>query len=122
MLIGRTILVADDNLINQRIVKILLEKQGAHVLAVSNGAEAVEVMKTTAVDVVLMDLNMPVMDGFEATEYIRKVLKSDVIIFGLSADIMTERELLLKAGMNDSIAKPLDPVIFNELVLKYLKK
>jgi CheY-like chemotaxis protein len=74
-------------------------------------------MKSEHYDLVLMDLQMPIMDGFEATEQIRKELKSDVPIIGLSANALNgERERSLEKGMNDYVSKPFQPELLYERI------
>jgi CheY-like chemotaxis protein len=75
LLTGYKILVAEDNTLNQKIATIILNKQGAEVTSVMNGLEAIRELEHNTYDLVLMDLQMPEMDGFETTAYIRNVLK-----------------------------------------------
>jgi PAS domain S-box-containing protein len=100
------ILLAEDNITNQQVVLSLLKKMGLHADAVSNGAEAVHILETIPYDLVLMDVQMPVMDGLEATRQIRKprspVLRHEIPIIAMTAHAMPgDREQCLKAGMND---------------------
>jgi PAS domain S-box-containing protein len=116
---GIKILVAEDNLINQKVVRSTLQKQGAEVKIVMNGKEAVEQMKDETFDVVLMDLQMPEVDGYKATRYIRNVLKKDVPILAMTADALKgEAEKCFEAGMTGFISKPFEP---NDLYLQILK-
>src|ERR1700722_1055913 len=89
LLNGINILVAEDNILNQKIANFILKKQGAVVQSVLNGKEAIELLAAANnFDVVLMDIQMPGMDGFMATEYIRKDLKNNIPIIGLTADML----------------------------------
>ena len=112
-------LIVEDNNVNQLIATKFLEKWGASVSIAENGLEGVEMVKNNQYDVVLMDLQMPEMDGFEATRNIRKMKGSyyeELPILALTAAAMVEvREQVLSAGMNDYISKPFNP---NELFSK----
>ncbi len=111
-LVGTSILVVDDNLINQGIATTMLRSLGCTVQVASNGVEAVTAFDTQDFDVILMDGQMPEMDGLEATRIIRdrerKRSAKSVVIIGQSAHSSGEYErLCLASGMNDYIAKPL---------------
>jgi len=104
------ILVAEDNLINQKVIKSTLHKQGAIVHIVDNGKDAIEQIKTGNFDVILMDLQMPDVDGYKATRYIRQVLKNNLPIFAMTADALKgEAEKCYEAGMTGFISKPFEP-------------
>lgn len=104
--IRHRILVAEDNSSNYKLVEVLLRRNYDLVHAV-NGAEAVELFRTGGADLVLMDINMPVMDGYEAFGLIR-VLSPDVPVIALTAYAFeTDRRRMLEAGFNDCLAKPL---------------
>jgi CheY-like chemotaxis protein len=109
LLTGYNILVAEDNPLNQKIAVFLLTKHGARVVTAVNGVDAIKKLQEDSFDIVLMDLQMPEMDGFEATQYIRNTLKSNIPVLALSAsNYEDEIEKCLKAGMNGCIAKPID--------------
>ena len=108
---GPRILVVEDNPINQAVAEGMLENLGCEVEVVENGHLAVEAVRTRVFDLVLMDCQMPVMDGYAATRAIRAMEKADrrnaVRIIGLTASAQTQdRERCLTAGMDDYLAKP----------------
>ena len=109
MLNGYRILVAEDNSLNQKIATYLLSKSGALVVLVSDGEAAVKQFETNEFDLVLMDIQMPGMDGIQTTRHIRKELKSNIPIIALSASSYDdEYKECIEAGMNDCIVKPID--------------
>jgi signal transduction histidine kinase/CheY-like chemotaxis protein/HAMP domain-containing protein len=117
-----TILLAEDNLINQEVAITILEKSGIRVKPVTNGREAVILLSTTSFDLVLMDMQMPEMDGIQATQFIRDekspVLNHKVPIIAMTANAMRkDQEACIRAGMNDYISKPFDP---NQLIEKII--
>jgi CheY-like chemotaxis protein len=116
---GIKVLIVEDNNVNQLIASKFLEKWGAVVSIAENGIEGVEMVNNNHYDIVLMDLQMPEMDGFEATRNIRNTKGSyylDLPILALTAAAMVEvREQVMEAGMNDYISKPFNP---NELFSK----
>jgi len=119
------ILLAEDNLINQKVALKMLEKLGYKADAVANGIEAVKKLAETQYDLVLMDVQMPEMNGLEATVHIRardsKVLNHDIAIIALTAHAMKgDREKCIKAGMNDYLPKPVKPAELGEMISKYL--
>jgi PAS domain S-box-containing protein len=105
------ILIAEDNSVNQLIAKTMFEKLGHNVVAVANGKEALEALEVGNFDVVFMDCQMPVLDGYEATRQIRKNLKSsisEIPVIAMTANAMAgDREKCLNSGMNDYISKPM---------------
>jgi len=112
------VLVVEDIALNQLLMKTLLDDFGFKRDIAANGKIAIEKMKEHKYDVVLMDLQMPEMNGFEATEYIRNTLHSDIPIIALTADVTTVDLAKCRAvGMNDYIAKPVDErILFNKIM------
>jgi signal transduction histidine kinase/DNA-binding response OmpR family regulator len=108
--VGRMrILLAEDNAVNQKVAALMLERLGQRPVVVSDGAEAVEAVRHATYDLVLMDVQMPVMDGLEATRRIRADVPADrqPRIVAMTANAMVEdREASLAAGMDDHLAKP----------------
>lgn len=104
---GLRILIVDDNKINRFMAQTILEQWNASVVSAENGAEAVDLLKQQAFDLVLMDMQMPVLDGLQATVIIRNVLKLDLPVIALTANaVKGEAEKCLEAGMNGFISKP----------------
>ncbi|MCH8566888.1 MAG: response regulator [Balneolales bacterium] len=103
-------LVVDDHPINRKVVTTILKKWGSSYDVAKNGLEAVEKMQQEEFDIVLMDIQMPVMDGYEATRKIRHLLGDKVTILALTASILKEDEMqCLKSGMDGIIRKPFFP-------------
>jgi CheY-like chemotaxis protein len=107
------ILIVEDNLVNRKVAFFMLEKKGHEVTAVENGQEALNVLENSIFDLILMDIQMPVMDGFKATAAIRKKETSTeehIPIIAMTAHAMKgDRERCLDAGMDDYTTKPLNP-------------
>jgi CheY-like chemotaxis protein len=106
---GVHILLVEDNQINQNVAKGILEQAGAMVSVADNGEAAIEMLRAGGYDLVLMDVQMPVMDGFTATRFIREELGLTLPVIAMTAGVMeSEREQCIAAGMDDFIAKPID--------------
>ncbi|HTP04413.1 MAG TPA: response regulator [Nitrospirota bacterium] len=121
------ILLAEDNFTNQQVAMGILKKLGLGADVVANGAEAVKALETLSYDLVLMDVQMPEMDGIEATRQIRDpqsvVTNHGIPIIAMTAHAMQgDRERCLAAGMNDYVAKPIDPQALAEALEKWLPK
>ncbi|HQX50616.1 MAG TPA: response regulator [Planctomycetaceae bacterium] len=114
------ILLAEDNLVNQKLAVRLLEKRGHHVTVANNGREAIDAIEHNQFDVVLMDVQMPEMDGFEATRLIRENeqdTERHLPIVAMTAHAMKgDRERCLEVGMDGYISKPLHPTELFEVV------
>lgn len=106
---GKRVLAAEDNQLNQVVLETVLSHYGMDLKAVSNGAEAISLLEKEQFDLILMDLQMPVMDGFKAVAHIRGRMGLDVPIIALTADALKgERKAVEKAGMNGYIPKPFE--------------
>ena len=119
------ILLAEDNITNQQVALGILKKLGLHADAVANGAEAVKALEDIPYDLVLMDVQMPVMDGLKATRLIRDplsgVLNHAVPVIAMTAHAMQgDRETCLAAGMDDYVSKPVAPRVLLERLEKWL--
>lgn len=125
MLKGQKVLLVEDNKINQLVVAKLLRKNEMEVVTANNGQEALEAFENSYFDLVLMDIQMPVMDGYRATAEIRKFTdpqKRDVPIIALTASaFLTEKEKAKLFGMNDHVGKPFGPEDLLEKISKCLK-
>ncbi len=117
------VLVVEDIALNQLLMKTLLDDFGFEREIAENGRVAIEKLQSNVYDVVLMDLQMPEMNGFEATDHIRNVMKLDVPIIALTADVTTVDLAKCKAvGMNDYIAKPVDEKLLYSKILNIISK
>ena len=118
------ILLAEDNAVNQRVAQRMLQKMGHEVIVAVNGRTAVDAITQNQFDLVLMDVQMPEMDGFEATAAIRaleKHLRRDSTpVVAMTAHAMSgDRELCLSAGMDDYLAKPIDAAALSAVIEKF---
>ncbi|MBI1317618.1 MAG: transporter substrate-binding domain-containing protein [Candidatus Hydrogenedens sp.] len=120
---GVRVLLVEDNEINQQVAEELLQGAGAVVQIAGNGREALTAVDPARHDVVLMDLQMPVMDGIEATQLLRKRYDAATLpIIAMTANAMAgDRERCIEAGMCDHIAKPIDPDKLYETILRWVK-
>lgn len=117
------ILVVEDMALNQLLMKTVLDDFGFERDIAENGKIAIEKLQAKTYDIILMDLQMPEMNGFEATEYIRKVMKSNIPIMALTADVTTVDLAKCKAvGMNDYIAKPVDERVLYSKIMGLVKQ
>ena len=121
------ILLAEDNLTHQQVAVGLLKRLGLRADAVANGAEAIEALESLPYDLVLMDVQMPVLDGLEATRQIRDphsaVLNHEIPIIAMTANAMqSDRNECLDAGMNDYVSKPVSRPALAEALDKWLPK
>lgn len=117
------ILVVEDMELNQLLMKTILDDFGFECDITANGKLAIEKLKTKTYDIILMDLQMPEMNGFDATLYIRKVMELKIPIIALTADVTTvDLEKCRAVGMNDYIAKPVDERLLYSKLIGFTKK
>ena len=115
------ILVAEDVLLNQMLIKIVLGNFNFEVDIAENGKIAIEKLQNNIYDLLLMDLHMPEMNGFEATRYIREEMKSQIPIIALTADVtQADIDKCLAIGMHDYISKPIDEALLYKKIVKVL--
>lgn len=119
---GFTVLVVEDNELNQMVAKGLLEYNGASVIIANHGKEALEILHQETVDCVLMDIQMPVMDGMETTRIIRADAQwADLLIIAVTANADHHyKDLCQSVGMNDFLTKPINPELLVNTLLKWL--
>jgi PAS domain S-box-containing protein len=117
------VLVVEDVELNQLLMRTLLDDFGFECDIANNGKIAVEKLEKNIYDIVLMDLQMPIMNGFQATNYIRNILQSQIPIIALTADVTTaDIENCKTVGMNDYIAKPVDERKLYSKIVSLIKK
>ncbi|MBX2906967.1 MAG: PAS domain S-box protein [Taibaiella sp.] len=118
---GKRILLAEDNSMNRLLATTILAQYGATVTEAVNGEEAVEALKVGEFDIVLMDMQMPVMNGLDATRAIRAGIDDAIPILALTANAQQQEARRCKeAGMNDFITKPFDEAVMISLIVKWL--
>lgn len=119
---GKRILLVEDNELNQQVAMEILQDRGLAIDIAENGKAAINKINEKPYDIILMDMQMPVMDGVEAAKKIRGNPKYELIpIIAMTANAMaTDRERCLKAGMNDHITKPIDPEKLFDIIFKWL--
>ena len=119
---SRSILVAEDNMVNQELLARLLEKRGHKVHLVSDGTKAIDACATEDFDLILMDCEMPEKDGWEASRLIRAEGNSTPIIAVTANAVQGDRERCAAAGMVDFLAKPIRPELLDEILDRWLDK
>jgi len=115
------ILAAEDNYINQKLLETIFSKKGWDITVVENGAKIIEEISQNAYDIILMDIRMPDIDGFEATYQIRKMNINIPIIAVTANAIAGFREECLARGMNDFITKPFDKEYLFKIIEKQIR-
>ncbi len=117
------VILAEDNPDHQKLVKVLLAKTNINLDIVNNGKELLEMLGLKKYDLVLMDIQMPIMDGYTATQKIRQNPKyQDILIIGLTAYAMDgDATIAIKKGMNDYITKPINREDLLNTIGRYLK-
>ena len=120
-MLDATVLLAEDNAVNQKVASLLLQRLGCEVHIVANGRDAVAACKTRNFDLILMDVQMPHMDGLEAARYIRKLEGKHTPIIALTAGaVCGDREKCLEAGMDDYLTKPVTSQALAEKLPRWL--
>ncbi len=119
---GAYILLVEDNIFSQQVGQELLEEAGSTVVVANNGKEAIDLMLKERFDCVLMDVQMPVMDGFEATRMIRSDPRlRDALVIAMTANAgRDDQARCLDAGMNEFVTKPISPRLLFEVIAKWL--
>ncbi len=119
---GVKVLLVEDNALNQEVARLTLHHLKAEVDVAGDGEEALEMLQKNEYDIVLMDLQMPKIDGYETTIRVRNQLKSNIPIVALTANaIKGEREKCLECGMNDFVSKPFDEADILRVLVKYVE-
>ena len=120
---GATVLLVEDSVINQQVALEHLQQVGLQVKLAENGQEAITMVEQQSFDAILMDIQMPIMDGFDATQIIRILPDGDKLpIIAMTADSMpADRDKCLAAGMNDHIVKSIDPSLLYQALVKWIK-
>jgi len=122
MLAGKKILVVDDNEMNRLLATTILANYAAETVEAGNGQESVEYLLDNEVDLVLMDIQMPVMNGFDAARYIRKNISKDLPMIALTANaIKGDNEKCIEAGMDSYLAKPFKEEALMKMIAGMLK-
>ncbi|MDQ3047397.1 MAG: ATP-binding protein [Bacteroidota bacterium] len=117
------VLVVEDIPLNQLLMKTILNDYGFDHDVASNGKIAIEKLQSNVYDIILMDLQMPEMNGFEATEYIRNILNSKIPIIALTADVTTvDLAKCRSVGMNDYLSKPVDDRLLYDKIVEFVKQ
>ena len=117
------VLLVEDNEINREVAQEILQEAGLIVTIANNGREAVDKVKTNTYDIVLMDIQMPIMDGYDATREIRKdLIFAELPIIAMTANaLLSEKEKCLQAGMNDHVAKPINTAQLFQKIAHWMK-
>jgi PAS domain S-box-containing protein len=121
ILADKKILLVEDNEMNRVVAETILKQYGATISEAVNGMDALDALRHNHFDIVLMDIQMPVMDGLEATRHIRQELASNIPIIALTANaVKGEMEKCIQAGMNDYLSKPFEEEDLIRLIAKWL--
>ncbi|WP_397446194.1 response regulator [Polaribacter sp. R77954] len=118
---GKKVLVVDDSIMNRMVVSVILNDLEVLVAEAEDGKHAINFLKKNTTDLILMDLKMPILNGFEATKIIREELKLTIPIIALTGNsIEEEREKCLEVGMNHYLSKPYDRDVFIDMICNYM--
>ena len=120
---GVSVLVVEDNALNQKLLLLLLTRMGCIIEIANNGHEAVLKATSNNFEIILMDIQMPIMDGLEAAEFLRTKMKVTTPIIAITAKVSKEDdEKCIAAGMNDFLTKPIELDILKKKIIKWAKK
>jgi CheY-like chemotaxis protein len=117
----KTVLLVDDNNYSLIVLKKMIEKSGINVISVQNGLEAVKVCQEQKIDLVLMDIKMPVMDGYKAMIEIKKIKPEMKIIAETAYALFGDRTKIIESGFDEYLSKPITRQSLDEVLNKYLK-
>ncbi|MHB0755083.1 response regulator [Polaribacter sp. M15] len=118
---GKKVLVVDDSMMNRMVVSVILNDLGVIVSEAEDGEQAISFLENNASDLILMDLKMPVLNGFQATEIIRQKMNLKTPIIALTANsVQEEKEKCIALGMNHYLSKPYDRDVFIDMVYNYI--
>lgn len=118
-----SVLLCEDNELNQNLAGRIIQNFGFDLDIANNGLEGIEMLERKKYDVVLMDIQMPVMDGYQATKHIREVMNSDIPVIALTAHSLAgEKDKSRDCGMNEYISKPFKPAALLEKIQSVIKK
>ena len=106
---GKTVLLVEDNVMNRKLAAVLLQSHGFNITLAEDGSRAIEILKSETFDIILMDIQMPILDGYNATNHIRSQMHITAPIIAMTAHVLPgEKEKCLQCGMNAYISKPFD--------------
>ncbi|MFQ3180611.1 MAG: CheY-like chemotaxis protein [Polaribacter sp.] len=118
---GKKILVVDDNIMNRMVANVILKEFDVLVSEANDGEEAVNYLQNNTCDLILMDLEMPILNGYEASKIIRHKLKLNIPIIALTAsNVEEEKKKCFEVGMNDYLFKPFNKYQFLQIIYKWL--
>jgi signal transduction histidine kinase/CheY-like chemotaxis protein/HPt (histidine-containing phosphotransfer) domain-containing protein len=118
---GYKILAAEDNKMNQLLLQYIFKQWNVNYTLAQNGAEAIEILKNETFNLLLLDIQMPVMDGYSTAKWIRNELRSDIPIIAMTAFVLqAEKDKCFACGMNEYLPKPLNETRLKQLLAKYL--
>jgi CheY-like chemotaxis protein len=115
------VLAAEDNKMNQFLLQYIFDQWHIDYTIVNNGQEVIDLLSKELFDIVLMDIQMPVVDGYQAVKWIREEFKSKIPIVAMTAFVLQgEKDKCFSYGMNDYLPKPIDEIILKQMLIKYL--
>ncbi|MDD4202700.1 MAG: PAS domain S-box protein [Candidatus Omnitrophica bacterium] len=120
---GLNVLIAEDNIVNQKLMKMMLTNLGCSIDVADDGRQVIEKLKQGKYDIVLMDLQMPVLGGIDATKIIRAEINKQIPILALTAAVQkSDKKLALASGMNDFISKPVKMITLKYKIMEWINK